>query len=314
MSSILTSRAVSGRYYAKLKSLQNSLVLQRLATDIPSDQEVEIHAWLSACPSMKEWNGDRKPVVPVANKMTVLNKEYEASHDIPARWHKSDHSGQVMQLIDRLAVNGASLWHDLVVDVLVNAATLVCYDGDYFIGTSHAEGESGTQKNLLTSSEVSDLNVGTATAPTAYEMAKAIAGVIMYMQTLKNDQGRYVNREALEFTVACAANAVGAAAQLACTTPNIDTGTGVVTNPLMAYKVVPVIVPELSALTDKFYVARADGDVKPIILQKLQDLDLAVLAEGSERAKLTNKYFYGVDAAGAAAPGMWQFLARGTLV
>jgi phage major head subunit gpT-like protein len=316
--SALTTRAASGRYYKTLGDTKPAPVVEKLCTRLESGQSTEIHTWLSALPMWREWVGDINAWRQKAQTLSVLNKKYEQSITIAQEDFRLDKTGQIMMQMDMLAANEPELWYDLLVSFLQNAGALYAYDGQFFWSASHSDGLSGTCKNLLTSSEVSALNVGTATAPTVAEMALAIMGVINYMQLMKDEQGRYMNRGAKEFVVLAAANAVGAAAQLAVTANRIDTGTGgSIDNPLMALqnKVTVEILPELSAYTDDFIVNRVDALVKPFIQQPQQGMKrFDVLGEGSEYAALHPDFLFSAKNAGAVAGGFWQYSAFATLV
>jgi phage major head subunit gpT-like protein len=310
----LSSRAASGRYFKRLADTKPAPIVQKLCTRIDSNQEIESLAWLSALPMWAEWNGDRKPVRQNPVTVSVLNRLYERSIEVAEMDFRRDKTGQIMLQMDQLADGTQELWYDLLVAVLKNAGALVCYDGQYFWDTDHAEGVSGTQLNLLAAAQVSALNVGTATAPTVDEASKAVMGVIHYMLGFKDDQGRYVNRGAKKFTVVAAANDVGAAIQEAVRVKLLNIGTGTRDNPLPEiFDVDCEIVPELSAYTDDFIVNRTDALVKPFVQQVEMEPSLDVLGEGSEHAKQTGKFMFGAKASGAVACGLWQYSAFATL-
>lgn len=311
---ITSSRAASGRYYKTLADTKVAPVVDAVCTRIPSNQETEIHAWLSAVPAMKEWNGDRKPVRQIAESLSVLNKRYEASIDISADDFKRDKTGIINMQMDQLAMGARAIWYDLLAAYLIAGTSNKAYDGHVFFDTDHSEGSSGTQLNYLQAAQVSALNVGTATAPTVDEMASAILGVINYMAALKDDQGRYLNRGAAKFAVITAANDIGAAAQQAVKVKNLNVGTGVRDNPLpLIFDVQAFVMPELASFTTQFFVCRTDAAVKPFIQQVESEDELSVIAEGSERATLTNKYFFGATSSGAVAGGFWQYASMNVL-
>jgi phage major head subunit gpT-like protein len=315
--SALTTRAASGRYYKTLADTKPAPAVEKLCTQIPSDQSTEIHTWLSALPMWREWVGDLNVLKQNPQLLSVLNKRYEESIAIAQEDFRLDKTGQVMLQMDMLAANEPELWYDLLVAYLQNAGALTAYDGQYYWDDDHSDGKSGTLKNLLTYSEVGALEVATTTAPTTAEMALAILGVINYMRTMKDSQGRYMNRGAKEFVVVAAANGVGAAAELTVASQRLDTGTGgSIDNPLMALrnKISVEIMPELSAYTTQFIVNRVDAMVKPFIQQPQQGMKrFDVLGEGSEYSATHPDFLFSAKNGGAVAGGFWQYSAFATL-
>ena len=66
-----------------------------------------------------------------------------------------------------LAERGRTHYASLLSTLIVNGATTVCYDGQYFFDTDHSEGASGTQSNKI-DSDISTLPAsvhGSTTAP-----------------------------------------------------------------------------------------------------------------------------------------------------
>src|SRR5690606_6427752 len=77
------------------------------------------------------------------------------------------------------------------------------YNGQPLFSASHVSGNSGTQTNLLTESEVSTLNVGTAASPTPEEAAEALMDVLGYMQSYLDYEGQPLQEDARGFLVVC---------------------------------------------------------------------------------------------------------------
>jgi hypothetical protein len=155
-------------------------------------------------------------------------------------------------------------WEDLIID-LINSNGL-CYDGQNFFDTDHLWGDSGTQKNEITATEVPALDVTTATAPTPSEMAAAILGCTGHMLTFKDDKGRYVNGKARMFTVAVSTVPLMSSAVQAITANLL---TGVVDNPLTGMKQAGFsytvkMIPALTSATTKMRLFRTDGPVPAV--------------------------------------------------
>ena len=132
-----------------------------------SDQASETYAWLGQSPAMREWIGGREAKGFRENGITIANKKYEATLEIPLDWMRRDKTGQIQVRIDEMAQRANAHWAKLLTALIEagEAATLgTCYDGQYFFDTDHSEGDSGTQSNDIS------VDITTTTAPTAAEM------------------------------------------------------------------------------------------------------------------------------------------------
>jgi len=173
-----------GMYFARLEQMTGLSWMDGISTLFPSDQGSEEYAWLGQVPAMREWLGGRHAKGFRENGITVINKHFEASVDILTKWVRRDKTGQINARLAELAQRTLSHWASLLSTLITNgtgSASGLCYDGQYYFDDDHSEGDSGTQKNLITATEVTALNVGTAAAPTAGEAISAILGVIAYM-------------------------------------------------------------------------------------------------------------------------------------
>lgn len=313
----LGSRAIIGTFYEALQQATGSSWLARLVMEFSSDQESETYKWLGMSPSMREWIGGRNPKGLRENGLTITNKTFEATLQILVDDLRRDKTGQIMlriqEMADRVAAHPMSLISTLVNNGGGNTNGLA-YDGQYFFDTDHAEGASGTQKNALTSSEVGALNVGSATAPTANEMADCILGVLAYFYTYKDDQGEPINELAKQFVV-MVTPAMWGAAQAAVSSNLLNTGSGGRDNPLLKMPGISIDVVSNARITatDKFYMFRTDGRAKPFILQNEESVSISAIAEGSEHEFKNNEHLYGVKAIRNVGYGMWQQAIQATL-
>lgn len=313
----LSSRAVVGEFFLKLKQYMGSSWVALIAMYFTSDQESEEYKWLGMVPQMREWLGSRQAKGLREQGMTIRNKEFESTLDVPKRWLRRDKTGQLMIRIAEQARRAGGHWAELLSTLITNgtgSTSGLCYDGQYFFDDDHSEGDSGTQKNLLTNAEVPALDVATATAPTAAEAAKAILGVIAYMLCYKDDQGKPMNVDARNFLVMTSPilwshlcggilNPVaggGDTNSLKALLDQSDFNVNVVPNPYLAY-------------TTQFATFRTDAATKPFIMQEEVPLNMSVLGEGSDHAFKEKAYQYGVDATRNVGYGLWQHAAHATL-
>jgi len=313
----LSSRGIIGRFYAALEQYIAADWIGAASMYFDSNQESETYKWLGQSPVMREWLGGRKAVGLRENGITVVNKKYEATMEIPVDWMRRDKTGQILVRIAEMARRAGSHWGSLLSTLITNgtgATSGLCYDGQYFFDSDHSEGDSGTQLNLLTSTQVAALDVTTAAAPTPVEAAKAILGVIGYMLAYKDDQGEPMNSDARDFLVMTSpvlwqflAPAVyntsvnsGEDNPLRSLQANSDFRVRVVANPRLAY-------------TTQFVTLRADAPAAPFIRQEEEGLSVKAIAEGSELEFTEDVHQYGIKALRNVAYGYWQYASHSTL-
>ena len=197
--SALSSRAITGMFFVALQQYMGLSWIPNISMEFDSDQESETYKWLGMVPMMREWIGSRQAKGFRDNGITITNKKFEATLDVLVDWLRRDKTGQLKIRIAELAGRAGGHWGKLLSTLITNgtgSTSGLCYDGQYFFDSDHSEGDSGTQLNLLTNSQVGALDVTTATTPTPVEAAKAILGVIGYMLTYKDDQGEPMNVQA----------------------------------------------------------------------------------------------------------------------
>ncbi len=308
----ISSRAVIGTFYETLLSASQQSWASQLAMMLTSNQESETYRWLGMVPAMREWAGGRLAKGLRASGITIVNKDFEATLEILASDVRRDKTGQVQVRIQELADRAAGIWEALISQLILTGGTGICYDGQYFFDTDHSEGDSGTQKNLLTASEVPALNVTSPSAPSEAEFASALMGVIGYMLAYKDDQGEPINAPAKAFAVMTPPNLYGAAA--AAVSQRVLMGATLANNAVLSagLTVTPICNPRLTA-NDVFYVFRTDGRAKPFICQEELPIEMTALAEGSEEEFKNNRHLYGVKMSGNAGYGLWQHATKNTL-
>jgi phage major head subunit gpT-like protein len=269
-----------------------------------SDQSSETYAWLGQSPAMREWIGGREAKGFRENGITIANKKYEATLEIPLDWMRRDKTGQIQVRIDEMAQRANAHWAKLLTALIEagEAATLgTCYDGQYFFDTDHSEGDSGTQSNDIS------VDITTTTAPTAAEMETAILTATQKIMGYKDDQGEPMNEAARSFVVMVPTPFMSATAA-ALNNPIITTGSTSFTNTLVnlggfSYQI--AINPRLS-WTTKFALFRAVGGVSPFIRQEEESLQISALAEGSEEEFKNDRHLYGIKAMRNVGFGYWQ--------
>lgn len=297
MEKLITSRAVIGEMYMRLTAGDTSYV-NRYAMKMESSQEIETYAWLGMAPKMREWVGGRQPKGLREQSFQITNKDHEATLEILTKDLRREKWGQIRIRIAELSRRTLTYPASLLTTLIVNGGASVCYDGQYFYDTDHAEGDSGAQSNALT------FAAATGTTPTVAEFRDAVLQAIAAILGFKDDQGEPMNEDARTFEV-MVPTVLWPTATAALTLPQLDAGATNLIPALQGFSIQPVVNARLSDAT-KFYVHRTDADTKPFILQEEVPLNVAAIAEGSELEFKEKKHWYGVDWAGNVGYGFWQ--------
>lgn len=301
----LSSRAIIGKFY---ETLEASVIgwVSLISMYFTSDQESETYKWLGMSPAMRLWIGGRNAKGFRENGITVTNLHFEATLEVAVKDLRRDKTGQILLRIQEMADRANAHWASLLSTLLINGASTVCYDGQYFFDTDHSDGNSGIQSNSI-SIDISTLPAatqGTPTLPSVEEMALCILQSISQIQSFKDDQGEPINETAKTFLVIVPTplNAIAAAAI------SSKTLAGGADNPLAkseSLKIELAVNPRLT-WTDEFATFRTDGRTKPFICQEEDELKLKVQAEGSQIEFDKDMHQYGVDSWRNVGYGMWQ--------
>jgi phage major head subunit gpT-like protein len=289
------TRDILGYMYMQLAQEPMGWV-NSLGMYIPTDQETEKHRWLGMAPVMRLWEGGRQAHKPNAYGIDVTNELYEGTIDIPVQDIQRDKTGKVMNYIDDLVRRANNHWNKLASDLIDAAESTVCYDGQFWVDTDHAESGSNQSNDI-------SFAAATGTTPTVTEMVDAILDNIKTMYSFVDDQGEPINQDASNFLVMVPLT-YWAVAQKAVKQELIASGE---TNVLgkSDFSLSVVMNPRLS-WTTKMMCFATDTGTKSMILQDEESLAVSAKAEGSEYAHDTNHYQYGVKAGRAVAPGFWQ--------
>lgn len=309
----ITSRGVIGEFYNQLQIYTGMSWIDLVSMYFTSDQDSEEYDWLGMSPAMREWVGGRHAKGLNENAYEIKNKLFEATLEISADDLRRDKTGQLKIRIADLARRAVSHWATLLSTIITNGQSGACYDDSYFYAADHSEGESGTQSNLLTYTDVPALAVTERTTPTVTESIDAILGCIAYMQGIKDDQGEPMNSEAKQFTIMTAPSLW--AYLVHATTGEIASGgaSNLIKELEKQGYVVQVLSNPRLTYTYEFEVLRTDAVAKPFIRQEEEPITMAAKAEGSEFEFDTNRHQYGIKAQRNVGYGMWQHAAHATL-
>lgn len=304
----LGSRAIIGEFYKTLEQDLGNSWIPSVSNYFTSDQDSETYKWLGMVPQMREWIGGRNAKGFRDNGITIENKHFEATLEVLVRELRRDKTGQILVRVRELAQRANAHWAKLLSSLILNGASSVCYDGQYFFDTDHAEGDSGTQSNSI-SVDISALPSavhGSTTAPSVEEMQGSIMNAIQAIYGFKDDQGEPLNENARNFLVmvppslwqpAMSAVYTPLAGALQTSMDQIRMG---------GLTIIPVVNARLSTWTANLAVFRTDSEVKPFIRQEEESIQMKAIAEGSELEFKEDKHHYGLDSWRNVGYGIWQ--------
>lgn len=309
--SSLSSRAIIGSFFERLQQNEGSSWIPLLSNLFQSDQESETYKWLGMAPAMREWIGGRQAKGFRENGITIVNKKFEATLEVLMDEIRRDKTDQVMVRVQEMADRANAHWAKLLSALIVAGEAGVCYDGQYFFDTDHAEGDSGTQSNDLTHT------VTTATAPTAGQMESAILKAIEAILQFKDDQGEPMNEDAKSFLVMVpvpfmSATAAALGSQIIVDASTSRSNTILTMGSLGGFQVQMAVNARLP-WTTKFATFNTDRPTKALIRQEEEGLKVAAIAEGSELEFKEDKHQYGIKAMRNVGFGYWQRAALTTL-
>ncbi len=309
---LLSSNDIIGRIYRQIE-MGNVGWPQKLGMDMPSDKETETYKWLGMVPAMREWVGRRQAKGLNLFEYELKNKLYELTLEFGLDDLRRDKTKQIDMRIGEIMDRYNQHWMKLLSTLIINGTSIPCYDGQFFFSASHSEGDSGVQSNLLTSADYSELgSFTTPSNPTAYELAMAINKVLPHFKTYKDDVGEPINETVSEFLVMVPVN-MEAAVRMAVTSPTINTGSGVINNPLAGGNISFLSNPRLSASTELYFFV-TNTRIKPFILQEEKgSLGIRKQAEGSSIEFNERIHQFGVEISRSAGFGFWQLAIKATL-
>jgi len=199
-------------------------------------------------------------------------------------------------------------------ELIVAGESSLCYDGQYFFDTDHAEGDSGSQSNSITI-DITTLGVplaqqGTTSDPSGWVLANAVSRAIAHMMSIKDDRGEPYHvpfmTEAdgtMSFMVMLPNSYLSAEQQLyakefAFGVPNL----------LHAMPRIKLEFVRNARLTwtDKLAIFRTDSLTKAFVHQVETGVMIKAKAEGSEFEFDTDLHQYGVDSWHNSNFGYWQ--------
>ncbi|MFT6659912.1 Mu-like prophage major head subunit gpT family protein [Maritalea sp.] len=296
--SAITSQAVIAMMMSRIDSGNTSWV-DDVAMKVSSSEASEDYGWLGAVPAMGEFHNSRSPAEIKEHSFSLANKDFDNSITFKKKDIRRDKKGMIRLRVNDLIGRAEDLSASLISTLILNGATSLCYDGEYFFDTDHPAGDGQTQSNKITFDAVAPA------APTVTEFEEAVLKGIQTLVGLKDEQGQPINQSATKFTIQVPVGFLGVALK-ALKAVLGDGGKSAVIPAIKGDFSIDVIPNPRLSWTDTFVMYRTDSEVKPFILQEEEALEPFAIAEGSEYEKLNKEHMYGVDWAGNVGYGQWS--------
>lgn len=287
----LNQAEVQAYFAQQIESHSYQPWIDSIARTVQTNNPVGVHGFLSSVgmPTTREQTGGNLDVDRLdAYTISITNQRYRLAIGLNSddvRWDQTgDWTRKVGSIATRFVEND---WKQLV-DLLIAGDTDTGYDGNEFFGT-HTFENSGSQINELTASEVSALDVATATLPTPEEFVDALVGIAGYMMGYVDGKGQPINQFARRFRVLVPSGMFGPAIT-AVRANNLDSGETNVIPAIRAdgFEFIPIAEPRLTD-NDEIYVLREDGTDKPLILQDDLSPYVDLLGQGSEYETMSDE-------------------------
>lgn len=276
-----------------------------------SEDTIE-YATASATPQMRKWIGGRDAKKLFAQSIELTSEEFETTlYDKVKNW-MYDKTGLLSQRLQNFVGRSFTHWDKLASEALELGTSALTYDGAAYFSASHSTGSSGTIANLVTSSEIAELNVVSTSAVTTAEAADIIYALVDHFQSFKDDVGEPIH-EGLNRVMIMVPTRMGKAFRQAVAATTITDTNGSRDNPL-ANSDLEIVVRVNVRLTSTtvLYAFALNGD-PALILQQRGDVKMTSKAEGSDYEHDTNQWEFGMHAERTAGLFCWQSAIKATI-
>lgn len=305
--SILSSRAIIGRYYARLEQNPGLAWVNGVSNMFDSDQSSETYAFLGQSPTFREWIGGRNAKGLRSSSFAITNKHYEATLEVAVKDVRRDKTSQINARVDEFADRSATHWASLLSTLLLNGTSTACYDDQFYFDTDHVEGDSGSQSNDI-SADISAYPAtlhGVVTAPSVEEMQQSILAGIVQILSFLDDQGEPMNENAMGFSVIVPTSLYMTALAAVSMAANGNLAQNLDPDKFTGMDISVHMNPRLT-WTDSFAIFRTDSPIKGLIRQSEMEQSLKAKAEGSEYEFDNDAWQFGVDSWRNTGYGYWQ--------
>ncbi len=286
-------------FFRAYRQLSESSIVPRIATIVRTNLPTQKYGWLGSVPAMREFIDERVPAGLRAFEYAISDQVWEASIAVERRALEDEQYDMIRMRVQDLALEATRHREQLVINALLENG--IAYDGKPLFSTSHSEGDSGTQSNILS---------GALATETLQE-------AIAQMMGIRDDRGRpmgimpdtllvgpalqWLAMELLESPVVVQIN----------TTGNYTPYRNVLQGKLRLI-VSPYIAGDHA---EKWFLLDTSRAVRAVILQERRDVPVEFAAldrPTNESVFMRDLVFYGIRARYGVGYGLWQTALMGT--
>ncbi len=292
---MLVNKDTLANLFTSLKTIFNNAfsaaptVWQKIAMKVPSTTGQNDYAWLSKFPKMAKWIGDKNVKALEASKYTIKNDDFEATVEVDRNDIDDDNLGIYAPQAQMAGESSAQLPDEIVMELVNNAFTAECFDGQYFCDTDHVvKGASVSNKGVVA------LSCATLAA------AQASLGVARTaMKKFKDDEGRPLN---IRPTVLLVPPALEEIALVLANNERLEDGKQ---NP---YKGTIEVVCDARLTSDTaWFLLDTTKAIKPFIYQERKaPVFVEQTDTSSDNVFMRKRFRYGAEARAAGGYGFWQ--------
>lgn len=260
------------------------------AMEIQSSNAAEILQWLGRVAAMREWIDTKVAAGLTGFDFTVKNKDWESTLEVDRNNIEDEQLGLYSPRIKDLGERAKQHPDSLLSLRRRDGVTALCYDGQFFYDTDHAEGKSGTQSNKLT-----------GTGVTAAKVRDDLFAAKAALRKFKDDKGEpfILNMGNLDV--------------IAVIPPDLEKVFDELNNPAAGSTtpktpVVYEVDPRLVDPTD-WYLDYVGAPIKPFVHQVRKAINFVALdnPNSAESVFMRKKLYYGVEGRYEMSYALYQF-------
>ncbi|CUR45512.1 Phage major capsid protein [Alloalcanivorax xenomutans] len=268
---------------------QTETTWEKVAMRVPSTSSENNYKWLSNFPRMRKWIGDKTIKSLEGHGYTIVNDDWEATIEVDRNHIEDDTLGIYAPQAEMAGWSAKQMPDEIVSDLLNEAFTARCYDGQYFFDTDHPVG-----KGVVSNKGTVALSIATlAAAQGSYGAARTA------LRKMKDDEGRPLNIRPNVLVVPPAlediANALMKNDRLEDGKPNPYKGTS------------EVVVDARLTSDTAWFLLDTTKPVKPLVFQeRKKPVFVSQTDMNADNVFMRKKYLYGAEARAAGGYAFWQ--------
>lgn len=264
-------------------------VWSKLAMKVTSTTAQNDYAWLTNFPKMRKWIGEKHVKSLEGYKYSIINDDFESTIEVRRNDIEDDNLGIYGPQAANAGFSAAQLPDEIVMDLVNDSFTNLCFDGQFFIDTDHAVAGASVSNKLT--AVLSHATVATAAA--SYGAARTM------MKKFKDDEGRPLNVSPNILLVGPALEDVARALLIS---DRLEDGKA---NP---YKGTAELVVDARITSDTaWFLLDTSKPVKPFIYQERKaPVFVQQTSTDSEDVFKRGNFLFGVEARAAGGYGFWQ--------